>query len=672
MTTKAVSLDQLCINAIRALSMDMVQKANSGHPGLPMGAAPMAYALWTRFLRHNPRDPHWPDRDRFVLSAGHGSALLYSLLHLTGYGLEIEELERFRQFGSRTPGHPEYRHTPGVEVTTGPLGQGVANAIGFAIAERVLASRFNRPGHTIIDHYTYCICSDGDLMEGISSEAASLAGTLGLGKLIYLYDSNNVSLDGPTDLSFREDTGARFRAYNWHVQSIDGMNVSAVTDAIEAAKCVTDRPSLIVAHTVIGYGSPHKAGTSAAHGSPLGEEEVRLTKEALGWPSDREFYVPDEVLQQFRKAIPAGAEHQEDWAGKFARYGQDYPADAALFQTLIGGRLPVGWDQEIPEFTAADGAMSTRAASGKVLNAIAPHLPTLIGGSADLSTSNDTTLEGYLSFGIESWAGRNVNYGVREHAMGAILNGLNVHGGVIAYGGTFLTFSDYMRGAVRLSALMQSHSLFVYTHDSIGLGQDGPTHQPIEHLAALRAIPGLRIIRPADANESAAAWRLALELPGPTALVFSRQSLPILTDVRVVRAGVPHGGYVLVDSADMPDVILIGTGSEVPVAIGAAFRLMESGVSARVVSLPSWEVFEAQTEAYRESVLPRDVRARVAVEAGVSQGWERYIGEAGAFVGIDHFGASAPGPVLFKEFGITPEAVTDRARQVIEQVRKGR
>ena len=672
MTATATSVEQLCINTIRTLSMDMVQKANSGHPGLPMGAAPMAYALWTRFLKHNPADPHWPDRDRFVLSAGHGSALLYSLLHLTGYGLELSEIEQFRQFGSRTPGHPEFRHTPGVEITTGPLGQGFANAVGFAIAERVLASRFNRPGHEIVDHYTYCLCSDGDLMEGVASEAASLAGTLGLGKLIYLYDSNNVSLDGPTDLSFTEDAAARFRAYGWHVQSIDGMNVEAVTEAIEAARAVTDRPSLIAAHTVIGYGSPHKAGTSAAHGSPLGEEEVRLSKEALGWPPDRKFYVPDEALQEFRKALAAGAEHQEHWTARLGRYAQDYPADAALFETLVSGRLPAGWDEDIPEFTAADGAMSTRVASGKVLNAIAPRFPTLIGGSADLSTSNDTTLKGYLSFGIEGWAGRNINYGVREHAMGAILNGLNVHGGVTAFGGTFLTFSDYMRGAIRLSALMQAHSLFVYTHDSIGLGEDGPTHQPIEHLAALRAMPGLRVIRPADANESAAAWKLAIELPGPSALVFSRQNLPILQDVALVRAGVAQGGYVLVDSPGTPDVILIGTGSEVSVAMDAALRLAEAGVQARVVSLPSWEVFEAQPEAYRESVLPKAVRARVAVEAGVPQGWERYVGEAGAFVGIDHFGASAPGPVLFREFGITPEAVADRARQVLERVREER
>jgi transketolase len=672
MTATATSVDQLCINTIRALSMDTVQKAKSGHPGMPLGAAPMAYTLWTRFLKHNPTDPHWPDRDRFVLSAGHASALLYSLLTLTGYDLQLDELKEFRQFGSRTPGHPEYRHTPGAEVTTGPLGQGFANAVGFAIAERVLAARFNRPGHEVVDHYTYCMCSDGDLMEGISSEAASLAGTLGLGKLVYLYDSNNVSLDGPIDLSFTEDVGARFRAYGWHVQSIDGMNVDAVTEALEAARGVTDRPSLIVAHTVIGFGSPHKAGTSAAHGSPLGDEEVKLSKEALGWPSDKTFYVPDEALQEFRKALPAGQAHQQQWELRMASYAADHPADAALFRTLVAGELPAGWTDQLPGFSSVDGQVSTRIASGRVLNAIAPKLPTLIGGSADLSTSNETTLKGYQSFGIEGWSGRNINFGVREHAMGAILNGMNVHGGVTAYGGTFLTFSDYMRGSIRLAALMQAHSLFVYTHDSIGLGEDGPTHQPVEHLAALRAMPGLRVIRPADANESAAAWKLAIESAGPSVLVFSRQNLPVLDDVARVHAGTAQGGYVLIDSPGVPDVILIGTGSEVSIVVEAGKALVQSGVQARVVSMPSWEVFDAQPAAYRDSVLPPAIRARVAVEAGVSMGWERYVGESGAFVGIEHFGASAPATVLYKEFGITAEAVVAHATRVLEQLREGR
>jgi transketolase len=579
-------------------------------------------------------------------------------------------LKDFRQFGSRTPGHPEYGHTPGVEVTTGPLGQGFANSVGFAIAEHVLAARFNRPGHEIINHYTYCLCSDGDMMEGISSEAASLAGTMGLGKLIYLYDSNHVSLDGPTSLSFREDVAERFRAYGWDVQHVDGNDLDGVARALDTARSEMTRPSLIICTTIIGYGSPNKAGKSAAHGSPLGEDEVRLAKDALGWPEDRQFYVPDEALAHFRQALPRGEEVQREWESRLDRYSAQYPADGALLRTLLAGQLPDGWADDLPRFASADGAVSTRVASGRTLNALAPHIDTLIGGSADLATSNETTLKGYANLGIEGWSGRNINFGVREHAMCGILNGMAVHGGVWAYGGTFLTFSDYMRGAIRLAALMQSHTLLVFTHDSIGLGEDGPTHQPIEQLAALRAMPGLRVIRPADANESAAAWKLALELSGPSALVFCRQNVPVFDEVDRIRAGVPQGAYVLVDAPGTPDVLLMGTGSEVSLAVEAAARLAEEGIQARVVSMPSWEVFDAQPPAYRESVLPPSVRARVAVEAGSPMGWERYTGSLGGFVGIDHFGASAPGPVVYEKFGITTEAVVEQARQSLQRVRE--
>jgi transketolase len=671
-TTAATNLDQLCIDTIRTLAMDTVQKAKSGHPGTPMGAAPMAYTLWTQFLKHNPANPHWPDRDRFVLSAGHASVLLYSLLALTGYDLKLEELKDFRQFGSRTPGHPEYGHTPGVEVTTGPLGQGFAMGVGLAIAEHHLAARFNREGHSVVDHYTYGICSDGDLMEGISSEAASLAGHLQLGKLIYLYDDNNISIEGSTALAFTEDVARRFEAYGWHVQSIDGQDVDGVAAALDRARRDTDRPSLIVARTVIAYGSPNKAGTAAAHGSALGDEEVRLTKRALGWPEDSSFYVPDEALQHYREALPRGAAFESDWQRRFDAYAAEYPSEATLFQRWMMGQLPDGWADDLPTFSAADGAPASRVASGKVMNVLASRLENFIGGSADLAPSTETNLKGLGSLDFGDWAGRNMHFGVREHAMGAIVNGMAMHGGLLPFGATFLVFSDYMRGAIRIGAVMGAHAVWVFTHDSIGLGEDGPTHQPIEHLASLRAMPGIRVIRPADANETVAAWKLAIELPGPTALVLSRQGLPVIEDAGRARAGAAMGAYVLVDSPGEPDVILLGTGSEVSIAVDAAAKLAAEGINARVVSMPSWEVFEEQAPAYRETVLSPRVRARVAVEAASPLGWHKYIGDAGAFVGIDHFGGSAPGTDLYKHFNITADAVIEATHGVLDRLAQER
>ena len=664
------NLDRLCINTIRTLAMDAVQKANSGHPGMPMGMADVAYVLWTRFLKHNPADPKWPDRDRFVLSAGHGSMLLYALLHLTGYDLPLEELKNFRQWGSRTPGHPEYGHTPGVETTTGPLGQGFANGVGMAIAERFLAATFNRPGFPIFDHYTYAIVSDGDLMEGISHEAASLAGHLRLGKLIYLYDDNDISIEGSTDITFTEDVAARFRAYGWHVQTVDGYDLAAVEAAIRAARAETDRPSLIICRTHIGYGSPNKQDTASVHGAPLGEEEVRLTKEALGWPPDARFLVPPEALAVFRRALDEGREAQARWEAMFERYAREYPKEAALLRRLWAGELPEGWEEAIPTFSPADGPLATRKASGVVLNALADALPTLIGGSADLAPSNATLLKGYDDFQQGTPAGRNLRFGVREHAMGAILNGMALHGGVIPYGGTFLVFSDYMRPAVRLAAMMGVGVVYVWTHDSVWIGEDGPTHQPVEHLAALRAIPNLVLIRPCDANETAVAWKVALKRrDGPTALILTRQSLPILD--RSGMAGpenLERGAYVLRDAPEgRPDIILIGTGSEVHLALAAQEGLAERGIRARVVSMPSWELFDAQPPEYRARVLPPDVPARLAIEAAVPMGWERYVGPQGAVMGLDRFGASAPYKVLMEKFGFTPEAVVERALRLLRR-----
>jgi transketolase len=680
-------LDQECINAIRFLAVDMVQKANSGHPGLPLGAAPMAYALWTRFLKFNPSDPHWPDRDRFVLSAGHGSALLYALLYLTGYDLPMEELKRFRQWDSRTPGHPESRLTPGVETTTGPLGQGFGNGVGMAIAEAYLASQYNRPGFDIVNHYTYAIVSDGDLMEGVGAEAASLAGHLKLGKLIYLYDNNHISLAASTDLTFTEKRAERFEAYGWHVQEIeDGNDLEAIEGALESARQETERPSLILVRTHIGYGSPHKQDTFGVHGSPLGEQEVKLTKENLGWPIEPAFYVPDQVLAYFRQALDRGKRAQENWESQLTAYAQEYPELGEEFQRVLEGELPEGWDADVPHFAADEKGMATRVAGGKVLNAISPKLPGLIGGSADLNPSTHTALEGMGDFqsaelvvtdkqgsagGVWSYAGRNLHFGVREHAMGAILNGMAAHGGILPFGATFLIFSDYMRPAIRLAALQKRHIIYVFTHDSVGLGEDGPTHQPVEQLASLRAIPNIIVIRPADANEVAVAWRVAIEMRDrPVALVFTRQNVPTLDREQVAPAeGLRRGAYVLMDAPnDKPEIVLMASGSEVSLALTARQRLQEQRIAARVVSVPSWELFDAQLQEYRDSVLLPGATARLAIEAGVAQGWHRYVGETGDVVSVERFGASAPGDVVMREYGFNVENIVERAVALLWKV----
>jgi transketolase len=671
MTLATQTLDRLAIDTIRTLSIDGVQKANSGHPGAPMGAAPMAYTLWTRFLRHAPTRPDWPDRDRFVLSAGHASMLLYSLLHLTGYDVTIEDLESFRQWGSKTPGHPEYGLTPGVEATTGPLGQGFANAVGMAIAERRLAAEFNRPGHDIVDHWTYTLCSDGDLQEGIASEAASLAGHLRLRKLVALYDDNHIQLDGPTSMAWSEDVVGRFEAYGWHAARVDdGNDIEAIAAAIEDARA-DDRPSLIAVRTHIGFGSPNRQDTQKAHGQPLGPDEVKLVKEAYGWDPDRSFYVPEDAAELFRRAIPAGEALVETWERAFEAYAKDHPDVAAAFRRrVIEGRLPDGWDAGLKTYAVGE-EIATRNASQDAIQALAKPLPRLFGGAADLSESNLTDVKDEGSFEADS-PGRNLRFGVREHAMGGTANGIAYHGGFIPYAGTFLTFSDYMRGSVRLAALSGLHVIYVWTHDSVGLGEDGPTHQPVEHYAALRAIPNLWFVRPGDANETAAAWALAIERgqddpSGPIGLSLTRQKLPTLAGTaEKAREGLRRGGYVLREAAGgTPDVILIGTGSELQLAFGAAEALETDGVAARVVSLPCWERFEAQDAAYRDSVLPPDVTARVSVEAGVSLGWERWVGDRGAIVGLDHFGASAPAGTIFKAFGFTVERVAAVARDVI-------
>jgi len=668
-TVDQAKLDQLCVNTIRMLAVDAVEQAKSGHPGMPMGAAPMAYILWTRFLRHHPMTPQWPNRDRFVLSAGHGSMLLYSLLHLTGYDLPLDELKRFRQWGSRTPGHPEYRLTPGVETTTGPLGQGFANGVGMAIAEAFLAERFNRPGHTIVDHYTYAIVSDGDLMEGVASEAASLAGHLQLGKLIYLYDDNGISIDGPTDLAFTERVGQRFEAYGWHVQEVDdGNDLPAIEAAIKAAQAERVRPSLIMVRTHIAYGSPGKQDTAEAHGAPLGPEEVKRTKEFLGWPQEPPFYIPDEALAVFRQAIERGRAWEAEWQAGFAAYAKEFPELAEEWQRAMRRDLPPGWQAHLPTFTPKDGAMATRVASGRVLNAVAPVLPTLIGGSADLTPSNNTYLRGAGEFDAKNRTGRNLHFGVREHAMGSILNGMALHGGVIPYGGTFLIFSDYMRPAIRLAALSELPVIYVFTHDSVGLGEDGPTHQPIEHLAALRAIPHLTVIRPADANETAVAWRVALQhRHGPVALALTRQNLPIFDRTEMAAAdGLERGAYILAEApGGMPDIILIASGSEVALAVEARQQLGQQGVQARVVSMPSWELFEEQPKAYQEEVLPPAIRKRLAIEAGVPQGWHYYVGPEGRVLGLTRFGASAPGSVAMNNLGFSVANVVAQALKVL-------
>ena len=674
MTVAGTTLDRLAIDTIRTLSIDGVQKANSGHPGAPMGAAPMAYVLWTRFLRHAPSDPSWPDRDRFVLSAGHASMLLYSLLHLTGYDVTLEDLQSFRQWGSKTPGHPEYGLTPGVEATTGPLGQGFANAVGMAIAERRFGFEFNRDGQPVIDHWTYGICSDGDLQEGVASEAASLAGHLKLGKLVFLYDDNQIQLDGPTAWAWSEDVVARFDAYRWHTQRVDdGNDIEAIADAIEAAR-QDERPSLIAVRTHIGFGSPNRQDTQKAHGQPLGEDEVRLTKEAYGWDPDRQFYVPDEVRDHFRGAIARGRELVAEWQARFDRYAAAHPDLAAELRRRLDGRLPDGWDAGLKTYEVGT-ELATRNASQDAIQALAGSLPELFGGAADLSESNltDVKADGHDHFAADH-PGRNLRFGVREHGMGGTANGIAYHGGFIPYVGTFLTFSDYMRGSVRLASLSGLHVIYVWTHDSVGLGEDGPTHQPVEHYAALRAIPNLWFIRPGDPNEAAAAWAVAIERhtdapSGPVALSLTRQKLPVLAGTaEKAREGVRRGGYVLRDaSAGAAEVILIGTGSELQLAVGAAEALEADGIRTRVVSLPCWERFEAQDAAYRESVLPGDVRHRVAIEAGVSLGWDRWVGDAGAIIGLDHYGASAPAGTIFERFGFTVDRVADVARKVVRE-----
>ena len=661
----SVSRDQLSINTMRFLAVDAVQKANSGHPGAPMGAAPMAYVLWDRFLKHNPKDPRWPDRDRFVLSAGHASMLLYSLLHLTGYDLPMEELKRFRQWGSKTPGHPEYGLTPGVEATTGPLGQGFANGVGMAVAERWLAAHYNRAGHEIIDHNVYGIVSDGDLMEGVASEAASLAGTLQLGKLIYLYDDNEISIEGDTDISFRENVGQRFKAYGWHVIGpIDGMDAAAVDLALRDARAELGRPSLIVCQTLIGYGSPNKAGTGSAHGEALGEEEVRLTREQLGWTDKGPFSVPAEALAHFRLAVDRGRERQGEWEARMADYRRAYPDEAARLSEALSGDLPEGWDGELQAlFGPGDSPVATRVASGKVMNAISKRVHSFVGGSADLAPSTKTILDDRSHYGPDEYSGHNLHFGVREHAMGAVANGMALHGGVIPYTATFLLFSDYMRPPMRLAALMEQRVVYLFTHDSIGLGEDGPTHQPIEQLMGLRAVPNLVVVRPADATETVEAWRVALERrDGPTVLVFSRQNLPVLDRTVLAGAdGVRRGAYTLLDTSGDPEVILLSTGSEVHVAVEAEQLLRQEGVQARVVSMPSWELFDAQPAEYRDSVLPPEIRARVSVEAATTMGWERYIGDTGVAVGVSHFGASAPGGVIYEQLDLTARRVADEA-----------
>jgi len=680
----ANELDRLCIDTIRFLSVDAVQKAKSGHPGMPLDAAPMAYALWTRLLKHNPRNPQWFDRDRFVLSAGHGSMLLYSLLHLTGYDLSLDDIQHFRQWGSKAPGHPERGHTPGVEVTTGPLGQGLANAVGMAIAEAQLAARYNRPDFAIVDHATYAIVSDGDLMEGVGAEAASLAGHLKLGKLTCLYDDNRVTLAAGTDITFSENRAERFDAYGWHTQVLtDGNDVDAIDAALQAARDETQRPSLILVRTHIGYGSPNKHDSFEAHGSPLGVDEVRLTKQNLGWPEAPPFLIPDRALAHFREAIARGGEDEAAHTERLRAYALAFPDLARELQRRVAAELPPGWDADMPVFPADAKGMATRAASGKVMNAIAPRLPQLTGGSADLDPSTYTALKGLGDFnppagadddtqgstgGGWSYAGRNLHFGVREHAMGAIVNGLAAHGGMLAYGATFLIFSDYMRPPIRLAALMRLHVVHVFTHDSIALGEDGPTHQPVEQLAGLRAIPGLTVIRPADANETAVAWRIAVEMHDrPVVLVLSRQELPTLDRSRFAAAdGVRRGAYVLSDApSGNPQLILIASGSEVSLIVAAAERLASEGLAVRCVSMPSFDLFDALPANERAKVLPPAVRARLAVEAASPQGWHRYVGDAGDVVGVDRFGASAPGDVTMREYGFTVDEVCRRARALV-------
>ncbi len=662
------TLDQLSINTIRTLAMDAVQKANSGHPGMPMGMAAAAYVLWTKFLRHNPKNPAWVNRDRFVLSAGHGSMLLYSLLYLTGYDdFPLDQLKQFRQWGSMTPGHPESELSRAIETTTGPLGQGFANAVGMAIGAQYLAAHFNRPGHELFDYYTYAIVSDGDLMEGVASEAASLAGHLKLGRLIYLYDDNHISIDGSTSVAFTEDRAKRFKAYNWHVQQVDdGNDLESIEAAIRQAQA-DPRPSIICVRSVIGYGSPNRAGTSKAHGEPLGVDEIKLTKQNLGWPYDEPFTVPDEALDHFRGAVGSGAQSESAWKSRFDAYSKAHPELAGEFSQWFSGKLPEGWENAMPSFPA-DKPMATREASGKALNAFAKSLPMLLGGSADLRPSNNTFLEGMGEFQPDNYSGRNFHFGVREHAMGSLMNGISLTRPLIPFGGTFMVFYDYMRPPVRLAAMMGLQAIYVYTHDSIGLGEDGPTHQPVEHLMGMRALPNLVLLRPADANETAVAWRVALENQhGPTAIALSRQKLPVFDRTRYASAeNVIKGAYVMSESpTGKIDAIIIATGSEVSIAIEAQDKLTAEGIGARVVSMPSWELFDRQSQAYRDEVLPPAVTSRISIEAGLTFGWRNYVGDRGDMIGLDRFGASAPYQVLYENFGFTASNIVERVKKLI-------
>lgn len=663
-----VQIDELSIDTIRLLAVDAVQKANSGHPGLPLGAAPMAYVLWSWFLRFNPKDPNWQNRDRFILSPGHGSALLYSMLHLYGYDLPMEEIKRFRQLHSKTPGHPESTLTPGVEVTTGPLGQGFGNGVGVAMAEAFLAATYNKPGYKLIDHFTYGIVSDGDLMEGISSEAASLAGHLQLGKLIYLYDDNHISLDGPTDFAFTEDVMARFDAYGWHTQHVaDGNDLRGISEAIGHAQAETIRPSIIAVRTIIGYGSPLK-GTSKVHGSAMGEENVKKTKEFFGWDPEKTFYVPDEVREFLLKPGQKNAERQKDWQQLFDQYCTAFPKEGNELKLAFAGKLPDGWDNDLPVFKA-DESLATRQASGKAIEAIKKHVPWLIGGSADLASSNDMPVKADVSFQPGHYQHTNIWFGVREHAMGAILNGMAAHHGMRVYGGTFLNFSDYMRGAIRLAALSETPVTYVFTHDSIGLGEDGPTHQPVEQVTSLRAIPNLIVIRPGDANETIEAWRVAMnKTKTPVALILCRQKLQTLDQTKYPSArNLQKGAYILSEADGTPDIILIGTGSELQLVLQAKEQLIKDGIKVRVVSMPSWELFEAQDANYRSEVFPPGITQRLAVEAGVSFGWYKWVGSQGDVIGVDHFGLSAPGEEVMAAFGFTVENVCNKARALLKK-----
>jgi len=663
-------IDDLCVNTIRTLAMDAVQKAKSGHPGAPMGLAAAAYALWVHILKHNPRNPQWDDRDRFILSCGHASMLLYSLLYLTGYDLSLDDIKDFRQWDSKTPGHPEFGCAQGVETTTGPLGQGFANAVGMALAERHLAAVFNRPGHEIVDHFTYVICGDGDLMEGITSEAASFAGHLGLGKIICIYDDNGITIEGKTEIAFNEDVAMRFRSYDWHVLKIDeGNDIGAIIEAIKAAKNETERPSLIILRTHIACGSPNKQDSCDAHGAPLGEEEVVNTKKNLGWPEDKRFYVPEKALTVFRKCIEKGADEESRWLERFSSLQKKYPDLAKRWLDATQGKRRKEWKVELPAFSDFDSPLATRAASGRILNTIAEKLPQLIGGSADLAPSNNTIIKSSHDFQKNSYDGRNIRFGVREHAMGGILSGIALHKGLIPYGGTFLVFSDYMKPSIRLASMMGLHVIYVFTHDSIAVGEDGPTHQPVEQLAALRAIPGLVVIRPADASETTEAWRQAvLSYEQPVALILSRQKLPVIDrNLYGAAEGLAKGGYILADSEAKPDIILIATGSEVHIALEASKKLTEKGIAVRVVSMPSLELFERNPREYKDKVLLPEVRLRLIIEAGLPMGWERYAGEKGSIIGIKGFGASAPGGIMMEKYGFTPENIVQRAMEMLGQ-----